>query len=221
MKKRILQQFIVTVLSLGYLVGICLMEGMSWGLLADCMTFLALAIWAYVLLDDFFAKVIWYRYAITKQYLIYEGLYALSLTAMTGSFLSHNFYLTIATMIGSILLFASALAYHVVCFKDKSYVSFETERAKWFILLDRLEDFETKEELQEKLYHFLRFSPKRDVLKASLDISRPLDTTGANRTVAEMLADDATDEDAFKAQAYIRTLVDSYWEVARKEEGKK
>lgn len=213
MKKNIFQKLIVLLLSLLFLVGVCLLEGMTWEQLVDNMTFLSLAIWAFILLDDFFAKVIWYRYAITGRYLAYEGLYAISLVCMTGAFLADSFGWALGTLIGSIVFFAGGLTLHVICYKDKEYTSFEIERAKWLIFVDSIDKMESSEELKAKLQKFLRFHVKRDVLKGMLDISRPLDTTGDNRTVDEMLLANPNDENALNAMEYIDGIVDRYWEL--------
>ena len=190
MKKSILEKIIVITLTLGFLAGICLLEGMSFAELADNLTFLFLAIWAYILLDDFLAKVIWYRFALSKQYLVFEGLYIVSLIAFTGAFLANTFGWGVGCLVGAAVALVAAVVIHVRCYTDDGYTSFEIERAKWVIIRGKLKDM-TREEVYDKVYSFLRYYPKRSLLESNLSLRNPVDTKGLNRTFSELMETEA------------------------------
>lgn len=209
MKKNILEKIIVVTLSMLFLAGVCLLEGMSVSELVDNLTFLFLAIWTYILLDDFIAKVIWYRFAITKRYLVYEGCYLGALVMLTGAFLTHSFGWAVGDLVAFVVFFIAALVLHWKAYVDPAYTSFEIERAKWRVISAKLKDM-SGEDVRQKAYEFLRYYPKRGRLEANLSLRCPVDPTGANRTLQEMMEGETDIDILAEAQAGIDKLVDDY-----------
>ena len=209
MKKSILEKIIVITLSMGFLAGVCLLEGMAVGDLVDNLTFLGLAVAAYILLDDFFAMVFWYRYAITRRYLVYMGLYIASLVTFTGAFLAHSFGWGVGLLVGALVVFGIAFAMHLLCYRDDDYTAFESERLKWAIIREKLDGM-SEEEVRNTCYSFLRFRPKRGLLKANLALRDPIDAKHRNWTLAEIMEKDEDRESVAEVKASLDSIIDDY-----------
>ena len=209
MKKSILEKIIAITLSMGFLAGVCLLEGMGLGELVDHLTFLFLAVAAYILLDDFLAMVFWYRYAITRNYLVYMCLYIASLVIFTGAFLSHSFGWGVGLLVGALVVFGLAFVLHVLCYRDDDYTAFESERLKWAIIREKLDGM-TEEDVRSTCYSFLRFYPKRSLLKANLGLRDPVDTKHRNWTLAEIMEKDEDREYVSEVKARLDAMIDDY-----------
>lgn len=212
MFRRLLQKAIVFTTVLGFVVLLCLANGMDRGRLLDNLVFFILFGWAWIVLDDFIAKLFWYRYAITKEYLKMMALFIGAYICFNVTWVTDVFWLGLVSLIVFILMQGGGFFLYWYYYEKKKdvYISFEIERAKWIVLLKSFKDM-SKEDVELKSYQFLRYFPKRNILESSLCLAHPVDKTGKNRTVAEMLKEDAHDESALEAQAAIKTMVADYY----------
>lgn len=212
MLRRFLQKTIVFATVLGFVVLLCLANGMDRGLLLDNLVFFVLFGWAWIVLDDFIAKLFWYRYAITKEYVKMMLLFIGAYIFFNISWITDIFWIGLTSLILFVFLQGGGFFLYWYYYEKKKdvYISFEIERAKWFVLLKSFKDM-SKEEIEMKAYQFLRYYPKRNLLESSLCLANPVDKSGKNRTVAEMLKENVRDENALAAQTTIKTMVADYY----------
>lgn len=199
MRKMILQKILVFLLSLGVASVICLTAGMSATEWLTAMTFLVIVLWSYNLFDELFLKVFWYRYAITKRFLKLEGLFTMALICFAVSAFATSSLLPGLIMFVLCLVFlAVGIVLYCKYYNDADYESFEIDALKWIGLLKSFETMSAKE-IETKVYEFLRYYPKGNVLEAPLCIARPVDPAKKMRSIKEMMAQmDALDVEGTK-----------------------
>ena len=209
MKKKFLQRILVLALTQIVVASVALLEGMPWSELLNYLTYLFISVAGAMLLDDFLAKIIWYRYAITKKYLVGILFYFLSLSLFTASFVtSHLVWGIVALCLAGGFLIAgivwSWFAYH-----NGDYYSFESDRMKWRILISGIDSL-TREEVEKKVKAFLRFRTKGNRLEGNLDIARPFDPVNLY-SLDELKEKDPQNPDIAAIEVEINTLIDDYY----------
>ena len=209
MKKKFLQRILVLALTQIVVASVALLEGMPWSELLNYLTYLFISVAGAMLLDDFLAKIIWYRYAITKKYLVGILFYFLSLSLFTASFVTlHLVWGIVALCLAGGFLIAgivwSWFAYH-----NDDYYSFESDRMKWRILISGIDSL-TREEVEKKVKAFLRFRTKGNRLEGNLDIARPFDPVNLY-SLDELKEKDPQNPDIAAIEVEINTLIDDYY----------
>lgn len=209
MKKKFLQRILVLALTQLVVAGLALIEGMGFGELINYLTYLFISVAGAMLLDDFLAKVIWYRYAITRKYLVGMLLYFVALAMFTASFVTANLVWGIVALCLSAGFLVAGIVWSWFAYHNTDYYSFESDRMKWRILMSGIDSL-TREEVEKKVKAFLRFRTKGDRLEGNLDISRPLDPEHLY-SLDELKAKDPQNADIAQIEVEINALIDDYY----------
>lgn len=209
MKKKFLQRILVLALTQLVVAGLALIEGMGFGELINYLTYLFISVAGAMLLDDFLAKVIWYRYAITRKYLVGMLLYFVALAMFTASFVTANLVWGVVALCLSAGFLVAGIVWSWFAYHNADYYSFESDRMKWRILISGIDSL-TREEVEKKVKAFLRFRTKGDRLEGNLDISRPLDPEHLY-SLDELKAKDPQNADIAQIEVEINALIDDYY----------
>ena len=209
MKKKFLQRVLVLVLTQIVVASVALLEGMRWSELLDYLSYLFISVAGAMLLDDFLAKIIWYRYAITKKYLLGILFYFAALSLFTASFVTSNLIWGIVALCLSGALLVAGIVWSWFAYHDNDYYSFESDRMKWRIFISGIDSL-TREEVEKKVKAFLRFRTKRGYLEGNLDIGRPFDPNHLY-SLDELKEKDPQNPDIAAIEVEINQMIDDYY----------
>lgn len=209
MKKKFLQRILVLALTQLVVASVALLEGMPWSELLNYLTYLFISVAGAMLLDDFLAKIIWYRYAITKKYLVGILFYFLALSLFTASFVTSNLVWGIVALCLAGGFLIAGIVWSWFAYHNDDYYSFESDRMKWRILISGIDSL-TREEVEKKVKAFLRFRTKGNRLEGNLDISRPFDPDHLY-SLDELKEKDPQNPDIAAIEVEINALIDDYY----------
>lgn len=209
MKKKFLQRILVLALTQLIVAGVALAEGIGLRELADYLTYLFISVAGAMLLDDFLAKIIWYRYAITRKYLVGILFYFASLALFTASFVTANLVWGIVALCLSGGFLIAGIVWSWFAYHNSDYYSFESDRMKWRILISGIDSL-SREEVEKKVKAFLRFRTKGDRLEGNLDIARPFDPVNLY-SLDELKAKNPQNPDIAQIEVEINALIDDYY----------
>lgn len=212
MRKKVFQKVLVLMLSQLVITAVCFLEGMSGWEILDYSTYLMISVACAMLLDDFLAKAIWYRYAITRRYLAGILLYFAAIVFFTAAFIVSTKMWAIIHLVLAAASLVGGVVWTFMAYRDDEYVSLEIDRAKWQVMLKGFAKMD-REDIEKAVYAFLRFKLKGDRLEGNIDVARPLDPEASLMTIDEMFADPMMKSTAVEAKQYVDKLIEDYCAV--------
>ena len=210
MQKNVFQKLSVIAIALLVTCLLALVSKVSMFELFNSLTLMFIVSCIVLISDDFFYKLYNNRKVITKDYVIGESIYLLSIFSFALAFFAGTLTATLVWFVSSAFLFSGAIVWTYYAFKNPKWTAEELERVKWEELKKLIPEMD-KEKAKKELSRFLRFHVEGDNLKGNLDISRPFDAELFS-SLTEMRERGANPTLVFSTNKYLNDLVTKFFE---------